>query len=450
MQFVKLAARVFDTPLMVHRPYLSPIAEFLDARIAGGDLPDPEAALSFRDSFEPEEADPVDDIAVIPIRGSLVHRGLGGLNALSGLRSYLDIGDEFRAALADETIGAIVFDFDSGGGEVSGLFELADEIYEARGTKPIFGFVNDTAASAAYVLASAVDPGRLFVGKSSLTGSIGIIMVHRNQEAADRKKGLEYTEVFAGARKADGSPHKNLEGESKAAIQGMIDTMYGVMIDTIARNRGVDAQEIRDTEAGILVGMDAVEKGLADEASSLREVMVMAFDAQIERSNAEMDKGNKTITAEAGAQEPKPDLKLIRSEAKAEALKEERDRVSLIRGLSFAGAEGIIEAAIDKGENVEDTKTNLITFVQKEGLAKGYLAARQEDDKAMPEVPAAEENVIPAKTEPKADLSTLEGRAKAAWDKNEANAEGEKLQAEFNNDFDLYKIHVNEEEKQER
>lgn len=442
MNFVHLAARVFDTPLMIHRPHLTAIAEYLDARMRSGEPIDLESAISFEERYTREEADPVDAVAIIPIHGSLVHRGMGRLNALSGLRSYAGIAADFRKALGDGDISAIVFDVASGGGEVSGLFELAEEIYSARGVKPIFGFVNDTAASAAFTLISAVDPGRLFVGKASLTGSMGIIMVHRSQEEADKKRGLQYTEIFAGARKADGSPHRALEGEAREAIQATVDSMYGVMVDTIARNRGVDAQVIRDTEARVIVGMDAVTKGLADGASSFREVLAMAYDAQNERSIENMENGTTPATAATPNKAKTVDLSVIRAEAKAAAVEEERGRVKSIRGLSFAGAEDVIRAAIDDGTSVEDTKSNLISFVQKEGVAQGYLASRRADEESLPDVPSAEETVIPAKPVD----NSAQSKADRLWNENKVT-DGLSLHAEFGNDVEVFKTSLALEEK---
>lgn len=59
-------------------------------------------------------------------------------------------------ALADSIVGAVLFQFDSPGGEVAGAYELAAHIYAARGVKPMSAVVSDVTTSGAYLQAAAV------------------------------------------------------------------------------------------------------------------------------------------------------------------------------------------------------------------------------------------------------------------------------------------------------
>ena len=66
----------------------------------------------------------------------LRHAGQEGqswLDAESGLQSYESIRADFQDAVRDPRIHGILLDVDSPGGEVGGLFDLADEIYNAAG-----------------------------------------------------------------------------------------------------------------------------------------------------------------------------------------------------------------------------------------------------------------------------------------------------------------------------
>ena len=89
---------------------------------------------------------------MIEISGGLTYRAYSWWTT-----SYLDIRDSFRAAMADERVNSVLFLIDSPGGEVAGLFDLVDEIYHARGTKPIIAVADEAAFSAAYAIASAAD-----------------------------------------------------------------------------------------------------------------------------------------------------------------------------------------------------------------------------------------------------------------------------------------------------
>ena len=57
------------------------------------------------------------------------------------MQSYESIRAEFQDAVRDPRIQGILLDVDSPGGEVGGLFDLADEIYNARAEKPCFAIV---------------------------------------------------------------------------------------------------------------------------------------------------------------------------------------------------------------------------------------------------------------------------------------------------------------------
>jgi membrane-bound ClpP family serine protease len=76
----------------------------------------------------------------------------------------------------DPNVKAVVIDVDSPGGSVDGVAELFDQIYSARGSKPITAISNTLMASAAYWIGTAAD--ELVVSPSGQVGSVGVYMVH--------------------------------------------------------------------------------------------------------------------------------------------------------------------------------------------------------------------------------------------------------------------------------
>lgn len=100
-----------------------------------------------------------------------------------GTTSYEDIFSAISEAIEDEKVEKILLDVDSPGGEVGGLFDLVDFIFNARNQKPIYSFANDCACSAAYAIASATN--RIFINRTSCVGSIGVIATHLDVSEAD-------------------------------------------------------------------------------------------------------------------------------------------------------------------------------------------------------------------------------------------------------------------------
>ncbi|EOU0947518.1 S49 family peptidase [Escherichia coli] len=117
----------------------------------------------------------VNGIAVLPVTGTLVHR-LGGMRPFSGMTGYDGIVACLQQAMADSQVRGVLLDIDSPGGQAAGAFDCADMIYRLRQQKPVWALCNDTACSAAMLLASACS--RRLVTQTSRIGSIGVMMSH--------------------------------------------------------------------------------------------------------------------------------------------------------------------------------------------------------------------------------------------------------------------------------
>jgi len=267
-----LAARLFGAPLLIHRPKLDVILSVLGARVGLADLsaptsfvqPDRSAALADAGAAQ-------SGIAVIPIYGTLVRR-TQGLEAQSGLTSYAGIAQSLEAALANPSVAAILLDIDSPGGESSGVFDLADRIRAATAIKPVWAVANDMAFSAAYALGSAAS--RLIVSRTGGVGSIGVIAMHVDQSVKDQQDGIAYTAVFAGDRKNDLNPHAPISGEAHSFLQGEVNRIYDLFATTVAKHRGMGVNTIKNTQAALYFGTDAVASGLADDVGTLDDAIL--------------------------------------------------------------------------------------------------------------------------------------------------------------------------------
>ena len=261
-----LAARLFGVPLAIHRPKLDVILSVLGARVGLADLAAPVGYTPAARAPGP----PSGKVAVIPIHGTLVRR-TSGIEAESGLASYTGIAAQLDAALASPEIAAILLDIDSPGGESGGVFDLADRIRAASEVKPVWAVANDMAFSAAYALASAAT--RVFVARTGGVGSIGVIAMHVDQSVKDAQDGVRYTAVFAGERKNDLNPHEPLSDAAHVVLKTEVDRVYELFVETVARHRGLEADAVRATEAGLFFGPDAVATGLADAVGSLDDAL---------------------------------------------------------------------------------------------------------------------------------------------------------------------------------
>lgn len=206
------------------------------------------------------------DVATIDVHGVLTKKR-ETFDSILGTTSYEEIQDLLTKAMEDDSISKIVLDIDSPGGEVNGLFDLCDFIYGLRDVKTITAFVNDHAFSAAYAIASSAS--QIKVTRTGGVGSIGVIATHLDCSELDKKEGVKYTSVFAGAKKNDLTPHEPLTDGALLDLQREVDRLYEIFIDLVARNRNISPEKIRNTEAGVFYGEMSISNGFADELATL-------------------------------------------------------------------------------------------------------------------------------------------------------------------------------------
>lgn len=274
----RLAQKMFNVPLALHPRKAEIVIAALADRLGVGQMVRLDGSSIAPMAMEDDEygfAEPgrtprtgydnVCGVAVIPVQGTLVQK-LGSLRPWSGMSGYDGIRQNLFMALDDPEVKAIALDIDSPGGEVAGCFDLVDTIYGLRGRKPIWSILNEAAYSAAYAIASAAD--RIVVPRTGGVGSIGVICAHVDLSKALTAAGVKVTFITYGERKADGHAEIPLSEEALARFQADIDTMGGLFVDTVARNRNISAATVRDTQAATFLGAQGVALGLADEVAA--------------------------------------------------------------------------------------------------------------------------------------------------------------------------------------
>ncbi|WP_029786881.1 S49 family peptidase, partial [Escherichia coli] len=117
----------------------------------------------------------------------------------------------------DSQVRGVLLDIDSPGGQAAGAFDCADMIYRLRQQKPVWALCNDTACSAAMLLASACS--RRLVTQTSRIGSIGVMMSHVSYAGHLAQAGVDITLIYSGAHKVDGNQFEALPAEVRQDMQ---------------------------------------------------------------------------------------------------------------------------------------------------------------------------------------------------------------------------------------
>lgn len=276
--YLNVASRIFNTPLLIDPRKLQAIVHAIGPRL-GVEIEVPEASWpAEKRAFDPEWnswdrsvfATVTEGVAVLDVTGTLVHKG-AWLGSYSGLTSYDGLSEQLARLVARDDVRALLLNVHSGGGEVAGCFDFVDEIHSLRGKLPIVALAADAACSAAYAIASAAD--EIVVTQTGEVGSVGVVLTHFDYSRMAEDMGVAVTHIYAGKEKVLGSPYKPLSDADRKKLQSEVDALYELFVAKVARNRGLDADAVRGTEARVYLAEDAINAGLADRIASGRQVL---------------------------------------------------------------------------------------------------------------------------------------------------------------------------------
>lgn len=145
---------------------------------------------------------------------------------------------------------------------------------------PVFGFVEDVAASGGYWLATAAD--ELFVDPNSIVGSIGVISAGFGLQEMIAKLGVERRVYTAGQSKSQLDPFRPENPEDVARIKALMEQIHANFIAQVKIRRGAKlAQDDRLFTGEFWLGAQAVDLGLVDGIGHLVPVMKERFGEKV-------------------------------------------------------------------------------------------------------------------------------------------------------------------------
>lgn len=358
-----------------------------------------------------------DRVAVIPVTGP-VFRYANLFTEVSGATSLEVLAREFTSAEENQAVERIILNFDSPGGQASGIAEFAQMVRASK--KEVVAYIDGQAASAAYWIASAAD--RIVMSKTAMVGSIGAVI------SLDTRKAEGQIEVVSSQ-----SPNKRPDvttDTGRNQIQTLIDGLAQVFIDDVAAYRGVSAEEVvtKFGGGGMFLAAEAVSLGMADELGTF-EGLIAGL------SGATASKGAHSMAAEASApaaQMPEINREYlvanhadIVSALRAEGASAERVRVLGIQAAALPGHDALVAQLVNEGVSVEAASLRIIQA--EKASMHNRLAALRAD--APQPVAAAPSNDLLAEAQQSVPQSPRQLAAAIAGKQAEAAAKGQNLSA---------------------
>ncbi|MBU0515738.1 MAG: signal peptide peptidase SppA [Proteobacteria bacterium] len=215
-------------------------------------------------------------IGVVPIGGVIVTS-----------RRTVKLLDRYRR---DASIKAIILRINSTGGAVAPSQEIYHAVKRAAAKKPVVASFGSVAASGGYYVASPAT--RIVANPSSLTGSIGVILMVTNYFEALKNLGVKINIFTSGKFKALGSPFiEKMKPEEKKKLEAILVSVHRQFRrDVLAGRRATlmaarpkwakknwTAAYVKTLATGeVFTGEQARAKGLVDELGGLRQAILVA------------------------------------------------------------------------------------------------------------------------------------------------------------------------------
>jgi len=317
----------------------------------------------------------VNGILRVPVRGVLLNNF--PWQYAGWATGYEYIWEAVKRGLDDRDVKGIALVIDSGGGMVSGNWDLVDRIFESRGRKPIWAIAAEHAYSAAYNIAAAAE--NVIVARTGGVGSIGVVVVHMEMSKMLDEWGITTTIIRSKPTKMEGNPYEPLSTGAQKRFQSQVDDLHKQFVAMVARNRGLTVEEVDATDALTFMSHQAVEKGLADEIGNLDDSL-SAFEAKINFSEgddqmANENKAVETITKEAHEAALADAAKVAKAEGVTEGADAERARITGILGSDEAKTRPAAALLmVNLGVDAEQAKAELAKLPEEKAETQGTTA----------------------------------------------------------------------------
>lgn len=219
------------------------------------------------------EAGTGENLVIIEING-LIASSSGDLYPQTDIYNHEIFHDQLKTAFQDDSIAGIILSINSPGGNVTECDEIFQTINQLKDEqdKPLTIYMNDIAASGAYLISAAGDV--IYANRNTFTGSIGVVLSSLNVHQLAEEWGVR-DEVFkSGPYKDTLNPLKEVGDDEREIMQALIDESYEFLIDSILEGRDMERDELLQLADGrIYSGPQAKENGLIDEIGFLDDAI---------------------------------------------------------------------------------------------------------------------------------------------------------------------------------
>jgi len=271
---------------------------------------------------DPRALNIINGIAVITIQGVMM-KGAPRYYVANGYATDTDnVREQVLMALDNSAVNAILLPIYSPGGEVYGLDQLADVIFQGRDTKPIHAYIEDVGASAAYLVASQATT--ISANRTAMIGCIGTYVMIEDMNRCLLDMGIDTRVISSALLKGGDANGSQISEADLADTQRIVDGFSADFVKAVARGRGIPEESVQPWATGQvwLAESEALPMGLIDSVGNVGAALAHAASLGTGRgmNPAETKEGDAAMkffgSRKKGSPESAEDPKAARSEEK--------------------------------------------------------------------------------------------------------------------------------------
>src|SRR5688572_10137945 len=195
------------------------------------------------------------------------------------------VNSALQAAFKDKNTQGVVVRINSPGGSPVQAQTIYDEMRRLRKKYPdipLYAVVEDVCASGGYFVAAGAD--RIYVGKASIIGSIGVLMNGFGFTGLMDKLGVERRLITAGKNKGMLDPFSPVDESDVKYAREMVGDIHEQFVGVVREGRGKRLKDTPEIFSGLIwTGQRSVDLGLADGFGSLEYVAREVVKAEVIR-----------------------------------------------------------------------------------------------------------------------------------------------------------------------
>ena len=210
----------------------------------------------------------VGNVALVNISGTITNADIPNSVTTQEIKTAL------LEAVYNTTADTVVLLFDSNGGSISGIPELATFIGNLRtnSTKTFISYTDTAMCSGALWLGVQADG--VYCSNTALVGSMGAISITFDFEDAYVKQGVKPHIFTTGDLKGAGGKVGGHNEKQVRSLQAQVERYGQIFADAVQKARNLSAEQIDALkDAHVSIGQDAVKDGLVDGVITFEQLL---------------------------------------------------------------------------------------------------------------------------------------------------------------------------------